>query len=77
MEKLRYLTIFFTFVDIEEEKQMLNSCKYWIAEIQIGLPEEMKEEVDQMIKMIESRNYDEKYSGLITGHGAEVNYNLF
>ena len=52
MEKLRYHTIFFTFVDIEEEKQMLNSCKYWMAEIQIALPEEMKEEVDHIIPMI-------------------------
>lgn len=42
MEKLRYLAIFFTFVNLEEEKQLLHSCNFWIAELQILLPEDMK-----------------------------------
>lgn len=33
----------------------------------------MKKEVDEMLEMIEAHKFDEKYSNLIMGHGADVN----
>lgn len=75
LEKMKYLAICFTFVNIEEEKALLNSCNFWLAEIDIKFEkEEHHAEVSRIIEMIHSKAIDAQCEALLTENNANVHF---